>query len=93
MIMGISLLLFNMAMPITLAGLVNAMPEDLGFAFGLSTLALLLGYILLYVIDTGSIDLRYLTLILILVAAVLIAAVLRGKGKETLGGKKNEIDQ
>ncbi|MCR5182799.1 MAG: hypothetical protein K6D56_07215 [Clostridia bacterium] len=92
-IMGISLLLFNMAMPITLAGLVNAMPEDPGFAFGLSTLALLLGYILLYVIDTGNIDLRYLTLILILVAAVLIAAVLRGKSKDTSGGKKNEIDQ
>ena len=69
------------------------MPENPGFAFGLSTLALLLGYIMLYMIDPGRIDMRYLTLILILVAAVLIAAVLRGKSKESSGGKKNEIDQ
>ncbi len=89
-LMGISVMFFNMAMPITLTGLVSAMPEDPGFAFGLSTLALLLGYVLLYVIDTGSIDLRYLTLILILVAAVLIAAVLRGpcRDKNTGGEDK-----
>ena len=81
-LMGIAMMLFNMAMPITLTGLVAAMPENPGFAFGLSTLALLLGYILLYVIDPGRIDMRYLTLILILAAAVMIAAVLRGKRKE-----------
>ena len=43
--MGLAIMLFNMAMPITLCGLVAAMPENVGFAFGLSTLALLLGYL------------------------------------------------
>lgn len=44
-IMGLAILLFNMAMPITLCGLAAAMPNHLGFAFGLSTFALLLGYL------------------------------------------------
>ena len=42
---GLAILLFNMAMPITLCGLAAAMPNHLGFAFGLSTFALLLGYL------------------------------------------------
>lgn len=37
------ILLFNMTMPITLCGLVSLMPENPGFAFGLTTLALLVG--------------------------------------------------
>ena len=44
-VMGLAILLFNMAMPITLCGLASAMPNHLGFAFGLSTFALLLGYL------------------------------------------------
>lgn len=88
-IMGFAVMFFNMAMPITLTGLVAAMPEDPGFAFGLSTLALLMGYLMLYVIDLGRIDVRYLTLILILAAAVLIAAVLKGsKRGENKRGKE-----
>ena len=81
-IMGISLMFFNMAMPITLTGLACAMPDNPGFAFGLSTLALLLGYLMLFMIDTSAIDLRHMTLILILIAAVLIAAVLKGSRKK-----------
>ena len=37
------LLLFNMTMPITLVGIVNAMPERPGFGFGLTCLALIAG--------------------------------------------------
>lgn len=40
---GAGLFLFNMTMAITLCALASAMPEHPGFAFGLSTLALLLG--------------------------------------------------
>lgn len=35
---------FNLTMPVTLTALANMMPEYKGFAFGLSTLALLLGF-------------------------------------------------
>lgn len=40
-----SILLFNVAMPITLYGLYSALPKNPGLAFGLSTLALLIGTI------------------------------------------------
>ena len=89
MVMGLSIMLFNMAMPITLAGLVSAMPEDPGFAFGLSTLALLVGYLLVFVIDIERIDLKILTLILILSAAVLIGAALKGRAKDSKRRRPN----
>lgn len=76
--MGLSIMLFNMAMPITLCGLVSAMPDNVGFAFGLSTLALLLGYLAYstMLINSGAL---YNIIILGPLAAVLIAVALRRK--------------
>ncbi len=39
----VGILLFNMTMPVTLCALADLMPQNPGFAFGLSTLALLAG--------------------------------------------------
>lgn len=40
---ALGLMLFNMSMPITLCGIASKLPRNPGLAFGLSTLALLLG--------------------------------------------------
>ena len=79
---GASILLFNMAMPITLCGLASAMPKQQGFAFGLSTFALLLGYI---VFTIGIINSKpYSTITLLgIIAIVLIVLSLRRKNKTT----------
>ena len=39
----VGILMFNMTMPVTLCGLVSVMPQNPGFAFGLTTIALLAG--------------------------------------------------
>ena len=79
--MGLAIMLFNMAMPITLCGLVAAMPENVGFAFGLSTLALLLGYILFTVGPADISDPAHLVVFLGIAAVALIAAALKRKYK------------
>lgn len=45
------LVLFNMAMPLTLCATAALLPKDLGLAFGLTTLALLLGTAPLFFLD------------------------------------------
>ena len=85
---GISILLFNMAMPITLCGLASAMPKHLGFAFGLSTFALLLGYMAYTQIafnDNPFINSKYIITILEIVAIILIALSLRSKTNRYVG--------
>ncbi len=77
--MGLAIILFNMAMPITLCGLVAALPENVGFAFGLSTLALLLGYVLNALVILDKVDPVYLVALLSVLAAVLIYASLKMK--------------
>ena len=87
-ITGISILLFNMAMPITLCGLAAAMPKHLGFAFGLSTFALLLGYVAYTQIafnENSFINSKYIITILGIVAILLIALSLRSKTKHHVG--------
>ena len=79
--MGLAIMLFNMAMPITLCGLVAAVPENVGFAFGLSTLALLLGYILFTVGPADISDPAHLVVFLGIAALALIAAALKRKYK------------
>ena len=78
--MGLAILLFNMAMPVTLCGLVAAMPENVGFAFGLSTLALLLGY-LAYSAEIITSGALYNVIVLGPLAAVLIAVSIKRKYK------------
>ncbi|MBE6026015.1 MAG: MFS transporter [Clostridiales bacterium] len=79
--MGLAIMLFNMAMPITLCGLVAAVPENVGFAFGLSTLALLLGYILFTTGPADISDPAHLVVFLGIAAVALIAAALKRKYK------------
>ena len=77
-IAGISIMLFNMAMPITLCGLASAMPNHLGFAFGLSTFALFLGCIA-YAFGITTSNPYYIITILGITAIVLMALSLRRK--------------
>ena len=87
-IMGISIMLFNMAMPITLCGLATAMPNHLGFAFGLSTFALLLGYIA-YAFGITTSNPYYIITILGITAIALMVLSLRKKQKNrSICGKK-----
>lgn len=79
--MGLAIMLFNMAMPITLCGLVAAMPDNVGFAFGLSTFALLLGYVIFAVGLYDIADPVHLVVFLGIAAIVLIAASLKRKYK------------
>lgn len=79
---GMAILLFNMAMPITLCGLASAMPNHCGFAFGLSTFALLLGYIAYTVTASNDVintNLQITITLLGITAIVLIALSLRSK--------------
>lgn len=78
LVTGISILFFNMAMPITLCGLATAMPSHPGFAFGLSTFALLLGYIA-YTFGIANNNPIYIITILGITAILLIALSLRRK--------------
>ena len=79
--MGLAILLFNMAMPITLCGLVSAMPDNVGFAFGLSTLALLLGYMVRVFIIMPEAESSYIVAFLGIVAVVLISCSLKRKNR------------
>ena len=77
--MGLGILLFNMTMPITLCGLVSALPDNVGFAFGLSTLALLIGYLFNTFIILDQVDPMYLTAILSILSVALIAFAIKRK--------------
>lgn len=82
LVTGVSILLFNMAMPITLCGLASAMPNHLGFAFGLSTFALLLGCIT-NSYGITNINPIYIITALGITAIILIALSLRSKKSKT----------
>lgn len=63
--------LFNIAMPITLCTVARRLPGHEGFAFGLNTLALLVGYIASRA-EVSAPTARILTLVLTLLAAVVV---------------------
>ena len=63
--------LFNIAMPITLCTVARRLPGHEGFAFGLNTLALLIGYIASRA-EVSAPTARILTLVLTLIAAVVV---------------------
>lgn len=81
--------LFNMAMPITLCALARRLLGHEGFAFGLNTLALLVGYLvsLISISDTVA---STLAVILTLLAA---ASVLLAVGNERPSPTETNIDQ
>lgn len=78
-LMGISIAFFNVAMPITLTGLASAMPENLGFGFGLSTLALLIGTVWASQVSKTGFEnnMEILVLALILIALLMISVTVR----------------
>lgn len=81
-------LLFNMAMPLTLCALAGTMPENPGFAFGLTTLALLLGSAVTFFLAVPEGILIPLMALLILAAAVSVGVTIKmKKGKNKNEGK------
>ena len=80
-LMGLSIIFFNMAMPITLCGLVSAMPNNVGFAFGLSTLALLLGFMVNAFGILSGLNPVYTVIFLGCCAVILIVLSLKRKYK------------
>ncbi len=77
----IAILLFNVAMPITLYGLYLEMPNNAGLAFGLSTLALLLGTIPLFFMSFQSAG-RIVFVISTALVAIALPIVFRGEKKD-----------
>lgn len=76
------ILLFNMTMPITLCGLASLMPENLGFAFGLTTLALLIGVGITYFTVLPAAFVKPVVAVLIICAAVCIGFSVNNKMEE-----------
>ena len=77
------ILLFNMTMPITLCGLASLMPQNLGFAFGLTTLALLMGVGITYFVAMPDDLVKPVVAALTLCAAVCLGlSVKRRREKE-----------
>lgn len=73
-----ALTLFNMAMPITLYALYSALPGNAGFAFGLTTLGLLIGTIPAFCFSFEGVG-RVLFVVSNLVVAVGLTIVLKGR--------------
>lgn len=58
---------FNLVMPITLTALAQAMPNYKGFVFGLTTLSLIIGYILFLILKNYILIGQMFTIIIILI--------------------------
>ena len=79
-LMGI--LLFNMTMPVTLCALADLMPKNPGFAFGLTTLALLLGTAVTFFWAVPAHLAKPLLTAMILLSAVCIWLTVRDQVKD-----------
>lgn len=73
------ILLFNMTMPVTLCALADLMPKNPGFAFGLTTLALLLGTAVTFFLAVPAELTKYLLTALILLSAMCIWLTVKDK--------------
>ncbi len=76
-LMGI--LFFNMTMPVTLCALADLMPKNPGFAFGLTTLALLLGTAVTFFCAVPAYLAKFLLTVLILLSAFCIWLTVKKK--------------
>lgn len=77
------ILLFNMTMPITLCGLASLMQRNLGFAFGLTTLALLMGVGITYFLAMPAGMVKPVVAVMIVAAAVCIwMSIKRGEKRK-----------
>jgi len=75
------LLLFNMTMPVTLCALADLMPKNPGFAFGLTTLALLVGTAVTFFWAVPAGIAKPMLALLILISAVCIRMTVNDRGK------------
>lgn len=73
----LGLFLFNMSMPMTLYGLKRRMPSMPGFAFGILTFALFIGYLLAYIPALSAVDSSLMGIIASLLSMAMLAVVLR----------------
>ncbi len=73
------ILLFNMTMPVTLCGLAALMPRNPGFAFGLTTLALLAGVGITYFWAMPAAAVKPAVAVMIVVAAVCIGLAVNNR--------------
>jgi len=76
-IVYIGVFLFNLAMPLTLSAVMKSLPGHMGLAFGLTTLALLLGWLPLIALETGYAAPSYLLAAFVLAAALTLFFMLR----------------
>ena len=74
-----ALFLFNMTMPVTLCGLAALMPRNPGFAFGLTTLALLAGVGITYFWAMPAAAVKPAVAVMIVVAAVCIGLAVNNR--------------
>ena len=77
----VAILFFNMAVPVTQCAAAGALPEDTGFAFGLTKLALLVGTCVTYAVAVPGAALTPVLALGVLIALLLTALALRGQGK------------
>lgn len=79
----IGVFLFNFAMPLTLSTVMKSLPGRAGLGFGLTTLALLLGWLPLVPLETGYDAPPYLIAALTLAAAFLLFFALKPKKEKS----------
>ncbi|MBN2878690.1 MAG: hypothetical protein JXN65_03575 [Clostridia bacterium] len=77
----LGIFLFNMTMPVTLCVLAEYLEGYEGLAFGLTTLSLLLGTFVTYVLAIGTAASKYVIICSIIVSALCILTVTKGRGK------------
>ncbi|NLD50049.1 MAG: MFS transporter [Clostridiaceae bacterium] len=68
----VGILLFNMTMPVTLVAIVNVLPGRAGFAFGLTTLALIIGAMPTYTSMKGVLAGSWIILAIVIISAGLL---------------------
>ena len=71
----LGILLFNITMPITLCILASKLPNDLGLAFGITTLGLLIGVIPSFFVLVQNNFKLYITIFLIIISAAFIRII------------------
>lgn len=78
----LGILLFNITMPITLCILASKLPNDLGLAFGITTLGLLIGVIPSFFVLVPNNFKLYITIFLIIISASFIRIIARNELKK-----------
>ena len=91
-IIYVGVLLFNFAMPLTLAAVMKSLPGHAGLGFGLTTLALLLGWLPLVSLETGYDAPKYLMAGLTLAAALVLFLIFKYKKPDPVIQEEKDHD-